>query len=64
MNWLSDKEMLPKIVPSARIWTFNYDSQWLSSAPVTRLILVAETLLTILQDKLLPKARYMGCSKL
>ena len=26
VNWLCDKDMLPSIVPQARIWVFNYNS--------------------------------------
>lgn len=26
VNWLCDEDMLPKIIPEARIWAYNYNS--------------------------------------
>ena len=51
VNWLSDDDMLPRIVPSARILTFTWDSDYYSNAPVVRIQDVADTLLRKLQDK-------------
>ena len=51
VNWLSDDDMLPYIVPSARIFTFTWDSDYYSNAPVVRIRDVADTLLRKLQDK-------------
>jgi hypothetical protein len=56
VNWLSDKRMLPKVTPNARIWTFNYDSKWYYEAPAQRLLPLAEVFLTVLHDNL-TKAR-------
>lgn len=52
VNWLSDDDMLPAQVPNARIWTFNYNSDWAINAPATRISVVAETFLTSITDKL------------
>lgn len=43
--------MLPCIVPSAKIYTFTWDSEYYSNAPVVRIRDVADTLLRKLQDK-------------
>ena len=51
VNWLSDEDMLPRIVPSAKIFTFSWDSDYYSNAPVVRIRDVADTLLRKLQDK-------------
>lgn len=42
--------MLPRIVPSARIFTFTWDSDYCTYAPVVRIRDVADTLLRKLQD--------------
>ncbi|KAI9890873.1 MAG: hypothetical protein M1814_003512 [Vezdaea aestivalis] len=36
VNWLSDRELLPSVVPTARILAFNYESGWLIDAPNQR----------------------------
>ena len=51
VNWLSADDMLPRIVPSARVFTFTWDSDYYSKAPVVRIRDVADTLLRKLQDK-------------
>ena len=51
VNWLSDEDMLPRIVPSANIFTFTWDSDCYSNAPVVRIRDVADTLLRKLQDE-------------
>ena len=51
VNWLSDEDMLPRIVPSANIFTFTWDSDYYSNAPVVRIRDVADTLLRKLQDE-------------
>ena len=51
VNWLSDDDMLPRIVPSAKIFTFTWDSDYYSNAPIIRIRDVADTLLRKLQDK-------------
>nr|CEG05229.1 unnamed protein product [Fusarium clavum] len=45
VHWLKDANMLPKIVPTARIMVFNYDSTWMSDAPRTRVELCGEDLI-------------------
>ncbi|KAK0710931.1 hypothetical protein B0H67DRAFT_583780 [Lasiosphaeris hirsuta] len=42
VHWL--KDLLPAIVPKARIIVYNYDSKWHSNAPKVRLQLCAEDL--------------------
>ncbi|KAK5202599.1 hypothetical protein LTR41_011653 [Exophiala xenobiotica] len=34
VNWLQVEEMLPKVVPSARIMRYGYKSDWLESASI------------------------------
>ncbi len=51
VNWLADNDLLPKMVPNARIMTFNYESKWHADAPKQRRSLCAEQLLTVLDNK-------------
>ena len=44
-NWLSDVEMLPAVIPNVRIWTFDYNANYHSNAPVVDLLALGETLL-------------------
>ena len=44
-NWLSDDDMLPAIVPKARIWTFDYNANYHSNASVADLLALGEMLL-------------------
>ena len=44
VNWLSDKVMLPAVVPKSRIVLYSYDSKWHSDAPKTRLQICGEDL--------------------
>lgn len=30
VNWLKDTDLLPKEIPSARVLSFSYDSEWLA----------------------------------
>ena len=48
VNWLQDLSMLPSVVPSSRIFTFNYESKWLREGPVQRLPPLGEQLLSLL----------------
>ena len=41
--------MLPDVVPSARIYTFSWNANYSSDAPVTRIVNVAEVLLKNLE---------------
>ena len=43
--------MLPRVVPSAKIFTFTWDSNYYQNAPVVRIRDVADTLLRKLQDQ-------------
>ena len=43
--------MLPRVVPSARVFTFNWDAEYYKNAPVVRIQDVADTLLRKLQDE-------------
>lgn len=43
--------MLPKIVPSANIFTFTWNSNYYKNAPVVRIQDVADTLLSKLQSQ-------------
>ena len=49
VNWLSDSNMLPDIVPSARIYTFSWNAEYSKDAPVTRIVNVADVLLNNLE---------------
>ena len=51
VNWLSDDDMLPRVIPSATIFTFTWDSDYYSNAPILRTRDVADTLLRKLQDE-------------
>jgi hypothetical protein len=51
VNWLADNDLLPKMVPNARIMTFNYKSKWHKDAPKQRRSLCAEELLVALENK-------------
>lgn len=37
VNWLTDEDMLPSVVPQARIWVFDYNSRYSSNAQVIRI---------------------------
>jgi hypothetical protein len=52
VNWLSDPNMLPSVIPNSQIWTFHYNTSWLSDAPVERLPNLADKLLLVLYDVL------------
>lgn len=51
VNWLSDDDMLPHVVPSAKIFTFTWNSNYYKDAPVVRIQDVAGTLLSQLQSQ-------------
>ena len=52
MNWLSASNMLPSVIPKARIWTFNYQSNWLGEGPFNRISTLANQLLEHIHLKL------------
>ncbi|KAI1159455.1 hypothetical protein F5B18DRAFT_636937 [Nemania serpens] len=45
VNWLSDKNMLPAVVPEARIFTYDWNANYFENAPVQTLLSHAENLL-------------------
>lgn len=51
VNWLSDTNMLPDIVPSARIYTFSWNANYYADASIARIDNVAEVLLSNLQSQ-------------
>ncbi|KAI0429177.1 hypothetical protein F5Y09DRAFT_357077 [Xylaria sp. FL1042] len=50
VHWLKDVNMLPSVVPHARIITYNYESRWHADAPKTRLELCGEDLVKSLHE--------------
>ena len=61
VNWLSDSNMLPDVVPCARIYTYSWNARYYSDASVARIADVAEVLLSNLQsqrDKVEPIQQY------
>jgi pimeloyl-ACP methyl ester carboxylesterase len=52
VNWLNDPRMLPAIIPFARIWTFNFQSNWLGDAPRLHLAALGDQLLEFIRLKI------------
>jgi hypothetical protein len=50
VNWLKDDDMLPAVVPNARIFTFDYDADYYDNAPVTSLLALGDKLLQIVSN--------------
>ena len=54
-NWLCDEDMLPNVVPQARIWAYDYNSNCYSDgAPEIDILALGDTFLEMLrgaQDK-------------
>lgn len=50
VHWLKDPDMLPGIVPHARIIAYTYESHWHADAPKTRLELCGEELVKSLHN--------------
>ncbi|KAI1113675.1 hypothetical protein F5Y14DRAFT_417451 [Nemania sp. NC0429] len=50
VHWLKDTNMLPSVVPHARIIAYNYESRWHANAPKTRLELCGEELINSLHN--------------
>ena len=49
-NWLCDEDMLPKVVPQARIWAYDYNSSCYSdNAPEVDILALGDTFLEILR---------------
>ena len=51
VNWLSDEDMLPGVVPQARIWVFDYNSNYTESAQEVYIGGVGETLLKSIEHE-------------
>ncbi|KAK5991902.1 Vegetative incompatibility HET-E-1-like protein [Cladobotryum mycophilum] len=51
VNWLRDRDMLPSLVPKARIMAYNYDSKWHKDAPKTRIELCGEELMRTIHNR-------------
>ncbi|KAF3059497.1 Kinesin light chain [Daldinia childiae] len=45
VHWLKDLDMLPALLPRARILVYNYESIWHADAPETRLPICGESLI-------------------
>ena len=45
MNWLSDDDMLPSFVPEGRVFTYDWNANYRTEAPVETLLGHADTLL-------------------
>ncbi|KAF2964765.1 hypothetical protein GQX73_g8791 [Xylaria multiplex] len=50
VHWLKDPNMLPNVMPHARIIAYNYESRWHADAPKTRLELCGEELVKSLHS--------------
>lgn len=50
INWLKDSNMLPHLVPKARIMVYNYESRWHKNAPKSRMQLCGEELINEIHD--------------
>jgi hypothetical protein len=50
-NWLVDEDMLPSIVPQARIWVFDYNSRYSSDAQDVRIEDLGKVFLSFLSDR-------------
>ncbi len=48
MNWLSDEDMLPNVIPEARVFTYDYNANYHVDAPVETLLGHADTLLKLI----------------
>ena len=50
VNWLRDEDMLPAIIPQARIWMFDYDSNYSENAQIVHVKDLGETFLRFIRD--------------
>jgi hypothetical protein len=48
VNWLCDADMLPSAIPEGRIFTFDYNANYHTEAPVETLLGQADNLLNLL----------------
>lgn len=63
-NWLSDDDMLPAVVPKARIWTFDYNANYHSNASVVDLLALGEMLLRSLSEVRINVNAILPCARL
>lgn len=50
VNWLSDQDMLPAAVPEASIYTYDWNANSFSDAPVQTLLGHADTFLALMTE--------------
>lgn len=50
MQWLSDDNMLPAVIPKARVILYNYDSRWHTNAPRVTLHICGDRFIQNLHD--------------
>ena len=51
VNWLTDSNMLPSVLPHARIFRFGYESEWLGSKAIqVKISTIANQLLQALKS--------------
>ncbi|KAK4162839.1 putative kinesin light chain [Cladorrhinum sp. PSN259] len=50
VNWLSDGDMLPAALPTARIFTYDWNANYFADAPVQTLLGHADTLLGLIAE--------------
>lgn len=51
VNWLSDLDMLPAVLPKVRISTFKWNSNYYENAPATRILDIANTFLSEIKSQ-------------
>ena len=51
MNWLCDPDMLPSVIPEARIFTFDWNAKFNKNAPVDSILNKAKDLLAQLNHQ-------------
>lgn len=57
VDWLSDHDMLPRAVPNARIYTYDWDAACFDDAPVQTLHGHASKLLAHIDERRGPSSR-------
>ena len=50
INWLSDEDMLPSVIPKASIWTFDYNANYHANASVADLLALGEVFLRSISE--------------
>jgi hypothetical protein len=50
-NWLKDVDMLPSVIPGARIWAFDYNSNYSHDAQTVRIDGLGVILLNCIKDR-------------